>query len=395
MRALSVLSLLALLVVASGARAQQPPVEAPPTGEAPAGAEEDGEPAPADGPTDAEPAETTEAESTEAEATEASEAEPTDEAQPPDDAGAAEEPPPIEGPTTELPPYEIPKLTERAVLMSTPQGLLGEAMTFWLELGLSSGGASSAHAIAFGSELGMRYRVADFFAADISFGLTYAATNVSGEATIGGTPMSYARRIHRVEPGNPTLRGLFIHRDEHYLLEIGLAMAIPTAARADLDGMIEGVAQREASTLANRAAMSMRGYRGAWRWAPERFSLALPFRIAFRIAPLVIDVDAALAALIPVLGDRNVDADIVVELGAGVGAAVAGPLHLGARIAGVGAALGDTLPAFTLSLEPFARLDFDPVHVSARAFLNLSGDDGLGADRGPAYGIFVSVGGTL
>jgi hypothetical protein len=32
------------------------------------------------------------------------------------------------------------------------------------------------------------------------------------------------------------------------------------------------------------------------------------------------------------------------------------------------------------------------VHVTARGVLNLSGDDGLGGSRGPAFGVLVGAG---
>jgi hypothetical protein len=281
---------------------------------------------------------------------------------------------------------------ERDVLSSSPRALVGRRAAVWLELGGTGGGPSGGEVGALSAELGIRYRATDFLVADASFGLTYAATDVAGEIVLGGMPTPYAASIDRLEAGNPTLGGAFVHHDDAFLLEVGVSLSIPAAARQDLGRDAATAAQRASSEVALRAPLAMRGYRGAFRWAPERFGLAVPFRVVIPLAPLFVDVDGALAVLVPVLGDRGVDADTVIELGAGVGAEVAGPLRLGVRLAGVGVATGSLLPGFTLSVEPWMGLRFAPVHVTARGVLNLSGDDGLGGSRGPAFGVLVGAG---
>lgn len=319
----------------------------------------------------------------------------------PEDAPeAAPERPPeppleLEAPSDVEPAYELVEpdvVEEREVVGARPGTLLGRQAGAWLELGVTADRSPAGRVVALGGELGLRYRVAENVVADASFGLTYAATHVHGEVTLGGTPTPYAGSFDRVEPGNPVLGGAFVHRDAGYLLEVGLAIGIPTAARDDPGADAEAAARRAASELAARTALAMRGYRGAIGWAPERFSLAVPFRVAVPVAPLVLEIDGALSAMFPVIGDRNTDVDTLIELGAGAGARIVGPLALGARIAGVGAASGKTAPEFTLSVEPWARLRFDPVQVTARGVLNVAGDDALGGARGPSFGVFVGAG---
>jgi hypothetical protein len=246
--------------------------------------------------------------------------------------------------------------------------------------------------IALSPELGLRYRVTNEIVADASWGLTYAATDVSGEAMIGGAPMPYAASIDRLDPGNPTLGGTYVHRAPGVLLEVGLSLAIPTAARSDPGADIAHAAQRASSEVAHRAALAMRGYRGAWRWAPERLSFIVPFRVVLPVSSVFFEIDGALAAMIPVLGDTAVDVDTLVDVGVGVGTNVIGPLAIGARVGGVGAVTGVTAPPVTLSVEPWARLRFDPVQITARGVLNLSGEDRLGGSRGPSFGVLVGAG---
>lgn len=283
-------------------------------------------------------------------------------------------------------------VVERDVVSSSARTMLGDQGAIWLEMGFTGGGPNGEEVFVASPEVGLRYRVTDAIVADVSWGMTFAEAHVRGEATISGTPTPYDASVVRVEPANPTLGGAFVHRSPELLLEIGLSVGIPAATRADLGADLDGAIAQASSRLAQRSTMAMRGYRAAFRWAPERFSLALPFRIIFPVAPIFIEVDGALALMLPVLGDQAADADTLVELGAGVGAEVVGPLALGVRLSGVGAATGAMAPPFTFSAEPWARLRFDPVQITARGVLLLSGDDGLGQGRGPSFGVLVGAG---
>lgn len=286
----------------------------------------------------------------------------------------------------------VAPLHERVVVSSSPRTLLGRQGALWLEAGATAGTPRGDDVALFGGEMGLRYRVTESIVADVSWGLTWASTHVAGEATVGGMLTPYEASHERVEPGNPTLGGAFVHRSEGSLLEVGLSLGIPTASRADAGGDANGAAERASSELVQRSAMAMRGYRGAMRWAPERVSLAVPFRAAFSLAPVFFEVDGALAAMFPVLGDRNVETDTLVDLGAGVGWNAVGPLAIGVRVGGVGAPTGSTLPPFTLSAEPWARLRFDLVQISARGVLLLTGRDGIGRSRGPSFGVLLGAG---
>lgn len=305
-------------------------------------------------------------------------------------AGELDAPPDL---VAEAPSNAPPRrVEERDVVSSSPRTLLGPDAAMWLEVGMSGSGRNRAEAVLLSPEIGVRYRLADAVVAEVSWGLTYGATHVRGDAVIAGMTEPYDQGVQRVQPGNPTLGGAFVHRGSGALVEVGLSMSLPTASRAELGADVDSAAERASSELVNRSAMSMRGYRGAFRWAPERFSLAIPLRVVLPIEALTIEIDGALAVMFPVLGDRGVDVDAIIELGAGAGATVYGPLAAGVRLGGVGAAMGVSAPDFTLSAEPWLRLRFDPVQLTARGVLNLSGQDGLGQGRGPAWGVFVGAG---
>lgn len=313
---------------------------------------------------------------------------------PPGEESPGELPPALFDDQAELDPSSEasarPSLPE--LVSSSPRTVLGRHAGVWLELGFTGGGPESGRVDAASAEVGVRYRAADFLVTDVSVGLSYAATAVSGEVTLGGMPTSYAASLDRLGAGNPTLGGTFVHRSESVSLDVGLSLSIPTAARQDPGRDAESVAQRASSEVAARAPLAMRGHRAAFRWAPERFGMAIPFRVLVPAAPLFVEVDGALALLLPVLGDRGVDADTVVELGVGLGAEVAGPLRLGVRLGGVGAATGVTLPPFTLSAEPWVGLRFEPVHVTLRGVVNLTSEDGVAGERGPSFGVLFGAG---
>lgn len=312
-----------------------------------------------------------------------------------DDPRSAAEAALDERPIPALEPAGPERVDEREVVSASVRTLLGRHGSVWVEVGATMGGPDGNSVVALSPELGLRYRVADSIVADVSWGLTYAATRVSGEILLGGTPTPYRASTDRVEPGNPVLGGAFVHRSESSLVEVGFALGIPTAAREDLGSDADRAAERASSEVAQRAAMALRGYRAALRWAPERISFAVPFRLVVPVAPVLLEVDGALALMVPVLGDAAADVDTIVELGAGAGAEIAGPLAMGVRLAGVGAASGATVPSFTLSAEPWLRLRFDPVQIGVRGVLLLTGDDGLGQSRGPSFGVLVGAGAEL
>jgi hypothetical protein len=286
----------------------------------------------------------------------------------------------------------IERVEEREVVSSSPRTLLGPAGALWLDLGMTAGAPRGDEIVGLSGELGLRYRVAESVVADVSWGLTWAATRVSGEVIDDGMTMPYAASHERLEPGNPTLGGAFVHRSDVGLFEVGLSVSIPTASRSERGDGVNGAAERESSELALRGGAAMRGYRGAFRWAPERVSLAVPFRVVLPVAPAFIELDGAVAVMLPVLGDTTAEVDTLVDVGAGVGVEVVGPLAIGAGLRGVGSPTGSTLPPFTLSAEPWVRLRFDPVQISARGVLLLTGRDGIGRSRGPSFGAFLAAG---
>ena len=274
----------------------------------------------------------------------------------------------------------------------SPGATLGPRAAVWLDGGFTVGGPDEEHVLAFSPELGLRYRVVEELVAEVSFGLTLASTEVRGTGTLGGEPVDYDAGVRRADPGNPVVRALYSGRvARNIVLETGLAVAIPTAARDEYGADARGLAQRVGSEVSYRAALAMRGYWSPWRWAPERFSVAVPLRLAIEIEWIVIDAELGLGLMFPVLGDRGVDPDVVVQLAAGVGARVVGPLSLGVHLRGVGAALGATVPGVVVSTEPWVGLDVAPVRVTLRATINLNGDDGVAGARGPAFGLFLGA----
>ncbi|MCB9592048.1 MAG: hypothetical protein H6719_04890 [Sandaracinaceae bacterium] len=303
---------------------------------------------------------------------------------------------------------EADELAPREVVGSTPRHLFGRAFGVWLELGFSGGGRGDERAdFVFSPEAGVRFRPDRGIYVGASFGFAAAATAVSGEVAIGGEPTPYRGSPGRIDPGNPTMElGYSGAVAPNLRLEVGVGAAIPTAARAQAGSDAPTLVERAASEVTLRSALSMRGYWSPWAWAPERFGLYLPVRVAAALGDLHIEGDLGLGVMIPVLGDRGIDADVIVQLGAGVSGRVAEPLYLGVRLRGVGSPLGVTLPgtdatgaaaseAVVFSAEPWVRLRFDPVQVTLRGVVSFNGADGVAGDRAPPFGVFVGVGGEV
>ncbi|MCA9608967.1 MAG: hypothetical protein KC619_25375 [Myxococcales bacterium] len=413
---------LVLLCFARPASAQDEPAESPPAAdpgptEAPPdeAVEREAEPPPAE----AEPPPAA-AEPSPAEAPPPADAEPSPadpEPEPVDDLGAPAEPVPAEEaalpePSADPLPEEEAGLdaddvpAPRDVVTATPRHLFGRSLGVWLELGWSGAGRGDQRAeFVFSPEVGIRFRPDRGLYVGASFGVTAAATHVMGEVTAAGETTTYDGDAGRFDPGNPTMEVGYsgvVARDIR--LELGIGAAVPTAARAQPGADEAGLIDRAASETSQRAAMAMRGYWAPWRWAPERFALFVPARLSALLGELLVEGDLGVGVMVPVLGDTGIDADVIVQLAAGVGGHVAEPLYLGVRLRGVGSALGRTLTgidvtgaaaseAVVFSAEPWVRLRFDPVQVTLRASVSFNGADGVGGDRAPPFGVFVGVGG--
>ncbi|MGE0790048.1 MAG: hypothetical protein AB7S26_30515 [Sandaracinaceae bacterium] len=307
-----------------------------------------------------------------------------------------------DGATDELEPLDEPaeptgpRFTAFDATTASPRDLTGPRIGLWLETGLTADGSDGSELFAWSTELGARLRIEDALVGDVSMGFTVADLNVSGTGTIGGETTPYADHVLRVEPGNPTFAGGYENAiADDIRLYLGFGLSIPTAARADVSNDAEGLAVRAASELAHRSAMAMRGYVSPWRWAPERISLFVPARVVARIRSVLLDGDAGIGLMLPVLGDRGIDPDVILQLGAGLGVEVAGPLTLGLRVHLVGGALGVVLPDAVLSLEPWLRVAIGDMQLGLRGSLNLTGADQIASRDGPSWNLMASVGGAL
>ena len=300
------------------------------------------------------------------------------------------------------------EIAPRDVLGGSPRALHGERFGAWLDAGFTGAGRSDERAeFVFSPELGVRFRPDRGLVVDAAWGFALATTSIRGEVTLGGDTISYAGTPVRFDPGNPRLSVSYsgaVAPDVY--LEVGLGAAVPTASRAQIGVDAPGLVERSSSELNHRAAMAMRGYWSPWAWAPERFSLFVPVRIAGRLDDLLFHGEVGLGVMVPVLGDQGVDPDVVLQLAAGVGGRLSDALYIGVRLAGVGAPVGVTLPgpnapgepaseAVVFSAQPWLRLRFDPVQVTLRGVVNLNGADGVAGDRAPPFGLFVGVGGEV
>jgi len=323
---------------------------------------------------------------------------------------------PLAAPVPSAPVEPLPELDAldepdepmpREFVGSSPRHLHGQLLGAWLELGFSGAGRGDERAdFVFSPQMGARLRPDRGLVIDARWGFVVAATSIDSSIEISGDTVEYRGTPTRLDPGNPRFSfGYSGAVAPDVYLEAGIGVAVPTAGRAQIGTDADSLLDRSASERSHRAAMSMRGYWSPWSWAPERFSLFAPVRLAVRADRLLFDADLGLGVMVPVLGDRGVDPDVILQLGAGVGGEVAEALHLGIRLRGVGAPLGVMVPGFdpatgeaqteavVFSVEPWVRLRFDPIQIGLRGVISLNGADGVAGDRAPPFGLFVSVGG--
>ncbi|MEQ8888453.1 MAG: hypothetical protein RID93_12485, partial [Sandaracinaceae bacterium] len=207
-------------------------------------------------------------------------------------------PPPLgdelEGPAVgEAAPLERSRAIDLAT--SSPRTLLGRQAAVWGELGVTGGGPTEAQVTLVTAEVGLRYRLEGDFVMHASWGLAFADADVRGEESIGGAPTEYDASVFAAQPGNPVLGSGFDGALGDVRFSISGALAIPAAARAELGRDADTLAGRAASEASHRAVMSMRGYWGAWRWAPERLGLVVPVRLAIPADRVTLQADGGLA----------------------------------------------------------------------------------------------------
>lgn len=291
---------------------------------------------------------------------------------------------------------EEPRMSAADAVGSSPRALSGERLGLWIETGLTADGTDRAEVIGWSTELGMRFRVVDGFVMDAHWGLTVGSTEVAGVEETSGGPVAFDASVLRVEPGNPVLEGAFERGlSDDLFLRVGLGVAIASAGRPELGNEADVLAERAGSEVTHRAAMAMRGWWSPWRWAPERFGLFLPARLVGRVDIAQLEGEAGLGVMFPVLGDRGVDPDVILQLAGGFGVEAAEPLRLGLRLRVVGGASGELLPDAVLSFEPWVRLLIEDAQIGLRGVLNATGADRLGSRRGPSWSILLSGGGAL
>ncbi len=325
----------------------------------------------------------------------------SDESSPSPEGGAALAAP-VELPSPLEPGADVPDAAGRPGLSAADavgasvRTLTGPRLGVWAETGLTGDGTDGREMVGWSSEIGLRFPVIRGLTADASWGWTVASVAVAGVEPIGGEPTPFEAELVRFDPANPTIA--IAYEDgvsPQARLRVGLGVAIPSAARAQPGDDADSLAARAASEVSNLAAMSMRGWWSPWRFAPERFGLFVPLRLAAAIDAVRLEGEAGVGVLMPVLGDRGVDVDVILQLAGGVSGQVAGPLYLGGRVRAVGGATGVLLPDAVVSLEPHARLVIDDAQLTARGVLNLSGADRLASTRGPSFGVFLGAGGAI
>lgn len=281
------------------------------------------------------------------------------------------------------------------------QEVRGPQGAAWGEVGVTGADDAAQSVLAVAAELGFRLVATRVFALSIRWGLTAAATRVTGAVGGPGDEEAFEERPRRFEAGNPVLRGDVIGGGGDTSYRIGLAVAVPMASRPDAGDDVAGAARRQASALTHRAAAALRGWWSPWAWRPERVALALPARLVHRAGALRWSAELAAAALFPILGDRNAAVDVAVQGALGVGGDLGGGWSLGLRAHVVGGVAGEGqpetgtgLPDVQAALMPWVRARVtDGGYVGLRGVVLFGTTDGIGAGQGPTVGLLVNGGG--
>lgn len=144
-----------------------------------------------------------------------------------------------------------------------------------------------------------------------------------------------------------------------------------------------------AAVLLSRLATT--GYEAPWQAYPGYVHLFVPARVEVGKA-VRLTGDASLDAAIPT---GNLEGGVLAQLAPGVAFWVNEHVDLGARLLLSIDSTELLLDSAQLSLEPYARFDFDRAFVSTRFTLNLDNPLGFSFDTGRLWGLSVALGGAF
>ncbi len=178
-----------------------------------------------------------------------------------------------------------------------------------------------------------------------------------------------------VRPLNPFLALHLTPEMERVRMRVGVGAALPLAGVED-----------DQSRAAYRTARGIRGSWDPWLYRWDTFSLAVPLRIEFDVAPAL--QLAADGAVFLHIGTRPGAGEQLGVQGAVEARARLGAIDLGVRAQIVRPEEDRTQAA----LEPFAALHLGPVDIGARLTMNLAPPDGFAFDRDGIWGAHLSLG---
>lgn len=267
----------------------------------------------------------------------------------------------------------------------------------WLDVGIFSGdyapGGGAGSFTLIGTDFGVWMGLGDEARLSVDWGVAYGLGHVVGSYPAMPDPLVYDASVERVEARNPVLSFDWIPwLGDGARLRIGLVLAIPSAAIQTFGDAIqagprtaEEAATFEASRRTHDVWLASNGGWNAWRYLPERLTLAVPLSFLFDLGPVLLALDGALGVAVPVLGgvgDVDGIAQAAAELYGTAASFEAGSFSIGGRLSVAGYHLGAPTAVAQPSIEPWVRLDVHPGFVSLRGVLNVGDPFGLGNPAG-------------
>ncbi len=292
-------------------------------------------------------------------------------------------------------PHRSPALAD--VRRGDPSLGVGSDFGAWADVGIFSGDYAPSEGpgsfTLIGVDFGVWLGLGDEARLSVDWGVAYGLGYVVGSYPAMPDPLDFDATVERIEAGNPVISFDWIPWiGDRARLRLGLLVAIPAAAIQTYGDAIqagprtvEEAATFETSRRTHDVWLATHGGWNAWRYLPERVSIAVPLSVLLDLGAVQLAFDGALGIGVPVLGgvgDVDAFAQIAGEVYGTAATFDGGGLSLGARLAVAGYHLGGTGEAAQPSIEPWLRWDARPGFVTVRSVLNVGDPFGLGSPTG-------------
>lgn len=250
-------------------------------------------------------------------------------------------------------------------------------------------GGDGGTALVLSTDLGARLGIGRDARVRFDWGVAWSRSRVVGTFATATMTEPYDELVERTEARNADFAlewAPWVGTNARVLLGVGAA--IPLGAIASFGNALNGgmstareAAVIDASVTTHAIWMAMHGAWAPWRYQPDRIGAFAPLGAFFDLGAVELGLESAVAATFPVIGGSG-GPEAALGLAAELSGAPIPELTLGARASVSAFSLGGRGEGAQPAVEPFVRLDLEPVSLFLRGVVNLGGS-GAAAGSGP------------